>query len=294
MKDTLDYWLKDSLVYNIDSLQFLAQYPATDSLGQIITYDDTLKFIYREPQKKSAGRKRKQEDEEDTGEKFTLSAGVSGRQPQDIHRPLVFQVQHPVSSLDETRISLAREEDSLRIPVPYSIEKDTTRLRRYFMNVDWESELKYFLDIYPGAFRDIYGLTHDTVSVGFSTRGEEWYGRILLNLSGIDGPKIIQLFDKDDKIVRVKMITEDGLVEFPYLEPAGFTLKVVHDDNGNGKWDTGSYLEGIQPESVSFHPGTITIRSNFDMEINWNLQEGQEMMSGEISPELPGMEEEGR
>ncbi len=294
MKDSLDFWLKDSLVYRTDTLQFLAQYPVTDSLGQIINYNDTLKFTYREPQKKATSRRKKQEAEEDTGEKFTLSAGVSGSQPQDIHRPVVFEVQHPVSGIDETRIFLSRTEDTLRIPVPFSLEKDTTRLRRYFMKVDWESELKYSLDVYPGAFTDIYGLTHDTVSVGFSTRGEEWYSRILLNLSGVEGPKILQLFDKDDRIVRVKMVSEDGLVEFPFLEPAGFTLKVVHDDNGNGKWDTGSYLEGLQPESVSFHPGTITIRSNFDMEINWNLLEGQEMSSGEASPELPDMENEGR
>jgi len=105
------------------------------------------------------------------------------------------------------------------------------------------------------------------------TRGIEWYGQILLNLSGVDGPKIIQVIDKNDEIVRASRVIENGLIEFPFLEPAGFTLKIVHDDNGNGKWDTGSYLEGIQPESVSYHPGTISIRSNFDMEINWNLKE---------------------
>ncbi len=274
MKDTLDYWLRDSLVYKIDSLHFLAEYPVTDSLQQIITYYDTLKFNYREPQK-ATGRRRRQEDkEEPEEEKITLSTGVSSSQPQDIHRPISIEVQHPVFSTDQSRISLTRKEDTLKIPVPYSLEKDSTRVRRYFMKVDWESEMRYFLDIYPGTFTDIYGLTHDTISINFMTRGIEWYGRILLNLSGVDGPKIIQVIDKNDEIVRASRVIENGLVEFPFLEPAGFTLKIVHDDNGNGKWDTGSYLDGIQPESVSYHPGTISIRSNFDMEINWNLKEG--------------------
>ena len=292
LKDTLDYWITDSLVYNIDTLQFLAQYPVTDSLGQITPYDDTLKFTYREPQKKATGRRKKQEAEEEQGEKITLSAGVSGNRPHDIHRPVVFQVQHPVSGIDESMISLKKQEDTLKIPVPFDMIKDTTRIRRYFMKVEWESDFNYFLDVYPGAFTDIYGLTHDTVSIGFFTRSMEWYGRILLNLSGVDGPKIIQLFDKDDNIVQVKEVREDGLVEFPFLEPAGFTLKVLHDDNGNGKWDTGDYLEGQQPERVIFHPGTINIRSNFDLEMNWDLQEGQDLEPGETSPELPGMEDE--
>ncbi len=272
MKDTLDYWLIDSLVYKTDSLHFLAEYPVTDSLQQIITYYDTLKFNYREPQKATGRRKRQEDKEEPEKEKITLSTGVSASQPQDIHRPISIEVQHPVFSTDQSRISLTMKEDTLKIPVPYSLEKDSTRMRRYFMKVDWESEMRYFLDIYPGTFTDIYGLTHDTISINFMTRGIEWYGRILLNLSGVDGPKIIQVIDKNDEIVRASRVIENGLIEFPFLEPAGFTLKVVHDDNGNGKWDTGSYLEGIQPESVSFHPGTISIRSNFDLEINWNLK----------------------
>jgi hypothetical protein len=186
---------------------------------------------------------------------------------------------------------LTRKEDTLKIPVPYSLEKDSTRVRRYFIKVDWESEVRYFLDIYPGTFTDIYGLTHDTISINFMTRGIEWYGRILLNLSGVDGPKIIQVIDKNDEIVRASRVIENGLIEFPFLEPAGVTLKIVHDDNGNGKWDTGSYLDGIQPESVSYHPGTISIRSNFDMEINWNLKEGEDPASDDTSIEGPGLEE---
>jgi hypothetical protein len=273
--DTLDYWLLDSLVYQADSLEFLAEYPVTDSLQQLITFQDTLSFIYREP-RRSATRRRRQETTEEAGEKITLSTSLSGRQPQDIHRPVSIEIERPVRVADTSRISFSRQEDTLKVPAPYTLEKDSTRLRRYFIRADWESEIRYFLDFYPGAFTDIYGQTHDTLNLTFETRAAEWYGRILLNLSGVEGPKIVQVLDSDNKILRESRVYQDGLVEFPFLEPASFTLKVVHDDNGNGQWDTGSYLEGIQPESVVFHPGSISIRSNFDMEINWDLQEGGE------------------
>ena len=284
MKDTLDYWLKDSLVYNMDSLQFLTEYPFTDSLQQLVTYYDTLKFNYRETQETS-GRRRRKEEKEVQEEKISLSMSVSGSQPQDIFRPVSMEVQHPVSGIDQSMISLSIKEDTLDVPVPFSLEKDSTRVRRYLMKVDWESEMRYSLNIYPGAFTDIYGLTHDTISTSFMSRSDEWYGRILLNLSGVDGPKIIQLLDKDKHIARESRVDEDGLFEFPFLGPDGFTLKVVHDDNGNGQWDTGFYLDGIQPESVSFHPGTINIRSNFDIEINWNLKEGVDQGSEKVEDE---------
>jgi hypothetical protein len=272
MKDTLDYWLLDSLVYKTDSLQFLASYPFTDSLEQLIIYHDTLDFNYREP-KKTTGRRRKQEAVEETTEQISLSVSASSSQPQDINRPLTIEIQHPVFSTDHSRMILSRQEDTLKIPVSYNLEKDSTRLRRYFLNADWASDISYFLDIFPGGFTDIYGLTHDTISTRFNTRDAEWYGRILLNVSGVDGPKIVQVLDKDEKVIRETAIRENGLVEFPFLEPAGFTLKMIHDDNGNGQWDTGSYLEKRQPERVSYQPGTINIRSNFDMEISWDLNE---------------------
>lgn len=284
MKDTLDYWIKDSLVYKMDSLEFLAEYPFTDSLQQLATYYDTLKFNFRDPQK-TPGRRRRKEEKEVLEEKISLSMSVSGSQQQDIFRPVSMEVQHPVSSMDQSRISFRRKEDTLDIPVPFSLEKDSTRVRRYLIKVNWESQMRYYLDIYPGAFTDIYGLTHDTISTSFMSRSDEWYGRILLNLSGIDAPKIIQLLDKDNEITRESRVAENGLIEIPFLEPASFTLKVVHDDNGNGKWDTGFYLDGIQPESVSLYPGTITIRSNFDIEINWNLKEGVDPGTAEIEGE---------
>jgi hypothetical protein len=181
--------------------------------------------------------------------------------------------------MDTSRISFVREEDTLKIPVPYSLSKDTTRLRRYFMNVDWESQTRYFLDIFPGAFTDIYGLSHDTILLNFMTHDVEYYGRILLNLKGVDGQKIIQVLDKNAEIVRMATLQEDGQIVFDYMEPAAFTLKVVHDFNGNGEWDTGNYLEGIQPEKVMYHPGTLTLRSNFDLELNWDLKEGEQQPS---------------
>jgi hypothetical protein len=49
-------------------------------------------------------------------------------------------------------------------------------------------------------------------------------------------------------------------------------MKLIHDRNGNGKWDTGDYLGRKQPEAVEFHAGKINIRSNFDLELTWDLE----------------------
>jgi hypothetical protein len=54
------------------------------------------------------------------------------------------------------------------------------------------------------------------------------------------------------------------------MPPGAYTLKIVFDENDNGKWDTGNYLEKAQPEKVSIYPEEINIRSNWDLDIDWS------------------------
>ncbi len=281
MNDTLVYWLTDSLIYKRDSLTVLATYPVTDSLLNYVPFYDTLRFNYREVSKSTVRRRRQQEEEKQGGEQISLDVMILRGPEQDLQLPVSIVAQHPLARIDTSRIYLHRFEDTLIVPVDYTIVHDSVRLRRYFMKVDWQQQTSYEIGIFPGAFTDIYGIGHDTIIKKFRTRNEEYYGKILLELSGVRGQKIIQVLDNKGNVVRRQLATEDGLVEFPYMTPSIFTLKLIHDVNANGKWDTGDYLEHRQPEAVEFYPGNISVRSNFDMEINWELQVLQEPEPGQ-------------
>ena len=39
--------------------------------------------------------------------------------------------------------------------------------------------------------------------------------------------------------------------------------------NKNKKWDTGKYLEKIQPEKVEYLPKDVKVRENWDHEVNY-------------------------
>lgn len=45
--DTLTYWIRDSLIYNNDSLELALTYRATDTLGQLLPHTDTLTLASR-------------------------------------------------------------------------------------------------------------------------------------------------------------------------------------------------------------------------------------------------------
>ena len=62
-------------------------------------------------------------------------------------------------------------------------------------------------------------------------------------------------------------------INYQYLQPGTYTLKLIIDANEDEKWTTGDYLKGVQPEKVYFYTKEIKVRSNWEYDINWNIQE---------------------
>jgi len=113
-------------------------------------------------------------------------------------------------------------------------------------------------------------LLHDTINLTFKTRAVEYYGQILLSLNHVKDQVIIQLFT-GKTLVSQRSVKEDAQYAFPYLTPKTYHFKFIHDINKNGKWDTGNYLEKLQPEPVELLPVEIDVRSNWDHEVSMTL-----------------------
>ena len=114
-------------------------------------------------------------------------------------------------------------------------------------------------------------MAHDTVDVNFKTRDLEYYGQILLTLNNVKHRVLVQLFS-GKTVAKELSVEADGQYAFPFLAPNKYQLKFIHDLNGNGKWDTGNYLEKVQPEPVEFLIKTIEVRSNWDHDVTMILK----------------------
>ena len=141
------------------------------------------------------------------------------------------------------------------------------------LQTTWKEDYAYRIFVLPGAMTGIYGLTNDTLDISFRTKSSEDYGRIMLQLSNVHHPLIVQLLSDKGEPVRELHTGTDGLVSFDYLNPATYRIKIIVDQNSNGKWDTGNYLGKKQPEQVVFYQGSIEVRANWEKEIIWTLQE---------------------
>jgi hypothetical protein len=269
--DTLVFWISDSLVYKQDTLKFHLNYQVTDSVLNYTSFDDTVTMVYSKPT--SIGRRKKQSTEEVESESLQLNLNVSKGATVEMNSLIRIVPEHPVALTDPSKISLYYMEDTVEVQGNFRFARDTNYLRKYNLSVNWEERMDYRLFLEPGAFTDIYDLTNDTIDMSFKTRSLEYYGKIILSMSNVTENLVIQLMSPDQKVLTEKSISNDGILEFPFLAPANYMFKIIYDINKNGIWDTGDYLKGFQPEKVDFYTGEINVRSNWDLEVNWRLKD---------------------
>lgn len=134
---------------------------------------------------------------------------------------------------------------------------------------------KYQFAVPQGILKDKYGIANDSLTTSTSVTQSKEYGLIRLNISIPDSMGrnnyIIQLIDDKDKVVDEQYLNESSVIEFPHLAAATVRLRAITDLNKNGQWDAGDYGKRLQPEPVSFHPKSINIRANWEVEENWTL-----------------------
>ena len=76
-RDTLVYWITDSMVYRQDSLLVAARYLRTDTLDNLTWTTDTLKFNFRQAKKKEKKKRLKKEERQLRKEQRKLIADKS-------------------------------------------------------------------------------------------------------------------------------------------------------------------------------------------------------------------------
>jgi hypothetical protein len=73
-----------------------------------------------------------------------------------------------------------------------------------------------------------------------------------------------------------KVVNETYFKKKPYLIndilPGKYNLKYIDDRNSDSLWSTGNWEHKIQPENVANYPSEITIRQNWDLDLEWFIE----------------------
>ncbi|OFX80365.1 MAG: hypothetical protein A2X17_00325 [Bacteroidetes bacterium GWF2_41_61] len=282
-RDSLLIWLMDTTKSYTDSLYLTIGYLKSDSLNNLSPFSEDFRLAAPKPAKV------------DNSETLERGKPTKERQKRSnlidfeiLAEPALFEQQGFIINFPAPIVKIEKDSIEVKFKTPkgetgnlsYSILKDSlfSRLLKVIPSGRILPGYEYSLKLKDNAFKDIYKFTNDSIVKTISLPSDDKLSKLVLDLSGVDGSYIVELTNiTRDKVYRSYKITRDGKLNFPYLQPGKYSVKITQDLNGNGIIDTGNILNKRQPEKVrlftlSNGSSIITIPESAELNQNINLQ----------------------
>lgn len=175
---------------------------------------------------------------------------------------IIFEINDIITEVDTSKIELMNKADSSRITnYTYQVEYNTVTIsfdRTEISSVGVSLEKEAIIGRNGESTRLIKTLTLNP---------PRKYGNLIVDASYYTQPIIFQLLKGKD-------IEEELLIEDPSKEivlnqliPDQYIFRIILDDNGNGRWDTGDYETRRQPEEIDVYSKATKVRANWDVKV---------------------------
>jgi len=242
--DTVRIWIKDTALIASDTLKIFAEY--TDPAFPDSIHLDTLKF-------------RKQD-------KLFADTLLTMKLPKDKRPDADYCISFslPIESYDESGLKLFGAVDTVFEPMEFKVEKDSACPLNLKVIADIAEGRKYKIIADSTFATCIYGYHNAPDTVEIVPMRETEFGTLKV-LFQDDKPYVVELL-QGEKVKASKSVA-GRQVEFVYLLPGKYDIRIINDENGNGRWDTGDYSQHRQAENVFYYPQTYEIRSSWAHEV---------------------------
>lgn len=258
--DTIHYWIKDTNIVKLDTLEFAMTYIATDSIGAFVEQTDTITSVYKKV------KVNKKETKASKKKKDTPAIHMSKAVEIDKDPEIIFEI--PTFEINAESFVVFDIKDTTKKPLPFAITPADNTGRKYKLEGKWEEGSAYQVVVDSGKVRDIYGCVSDSTFMIFRKKEKKDYSNIILKMQNVPlGDVFVELVDKD-KIVK-KEYPKDNKVEFTNVIPGSYAARLIVDTDKDGEWTTGDYKAMKQPEDVYFFEKPLSVSANWDYEEDW-------------------------
>ncbi len=284
-RDTITYWLRDTMLVNQDTLRMELKYMATDTLGVLRLQTDTMDILSKQPYEKRMKQKqdkyeewkKKQERAKKRDKPYETEMPAELLEPKynvasepDPDQNITIEMPAPLAKVDTSCVHLYSKYDTLWYRSPFVLRPKKGVNRTYELLGEWRPGIEYSLEIDTMAFTDIYGKTTAPFKQGFKVKTEDSYATLMFDITGMaDTTVVVQLLNTSDAMVK-ETSTTNGRAEFYYIKPGTYYARMYVDSNKNGKWDTGDYAADRQAETTYYYPEKIECKEKWDLTLTWN------------------------
>lgn len=268
-EDSLTYWLTDTVLLKLDTLKMEMTYLSTDTLDQLVEKTDTLNLVT--PKKRTVNVKKKKGEAEKTKQVFLeIKHNINGT--LEAPDTITLEFNEPIRTIVYDSIKLSIQVDTLLNPVPIRFETGDSLCNKT-LKVLFEKEFgaTYKINLDSACIVSMYGKVNDKFFKKFELKKLEQYSNLYITFKENPENAILELMNSSEKVL-YKSVLEDGEVSFQDVTPGKYFLRMIIDENRNGKWDTGEFKSGTEPEPIYYFPKEINLPANWDVEQEWDYK----------------------
>lgn len=181
----------------------------------------------------------------------------------------------PIAAVDPGHALLMSD----TVQVPWQVPVDSIHGRTIGIGTATTTTGPLQLTLYPKAVTARMGGTNDTTRLTLGAVDPKTLGRLKVEITvdttrSLPGPFVFQLMAAQGRVVREATIgTLPGVLDWTGLAPGSYSLRLIEDRDGNGRWDTGSLHPKRQPERVIADEEPVVVRAGWSVEHSWTLGE---------------------
>lgn len=179
------------------------------------------------------------------------------------NQPLRFNFTFPIEAVNPAKIILT--EDSVK-KTEFRLEKDSADFLAYKFIYAWRAGRKYEIKADTGAFMSGFNTRSKAFTKKFELAKKDDYGTLKVQILTPEPNKqyLLEIVNESKNIVNKLTVNADTTVTFSNYRAGKYFIRIIYDNNKNGKWDTGNYKKGIYPEKIYNEPKELSIRANWD------------------------------
>ncbi len=174
----------------------------------------------------------------------------------------------------ELQLQTLLNKDSLYARQIQSIQLDTTLLRNWSADsiqqlsraqsdslkriIAEKSPIKFVVE--SAAFKSVENDSSSIQEIQHKKEFTQAFGTLQFNIITDKSSFIVQLLDSNDDVAYQTINNKSPIFN---VKPASYTIRILIDSNGDGKWSFGNLMNNVEPEEVYLFPPKIAIRENW-------------------------------
>lgn len=186
------------------------------------------------------------------------------------HKDLKIFFETPLKTIDKEKLKLQFRTDTDYLNTNFEAKIDSLNPQNVIINSSFLEKTDYKIILENGCCKNFYGETNSQAELSFTTVSSSEYSNLKIFFSDKNSQYIVQLLLSDKLVYETLSVNGTAVLEF--LKPSKYRIRVIIDENKNGKWDTGDFSKLKQPEKVVYLQDDYELRANWNHEIDWDIE----------------------